>query len=44
VEFSNIVNKFGNKDCFTNTSTGEKASFTALNKRGNKVNNFNTGF
>ena len=39
----NIVNQFHHVDGFTNTSTTEEPDFTALCKRTNQVNDFNTG-
>ena len=41
VEFSNVVNKLGDKNGLTDTRTSKQASFTALNQRSNQVNNLN---
>src|SRR5690606_32692639 len=44
VEFCNVINKLGNKDGLTNTSTSEETSFTTLYNRGDEVNRLNTSF
>merc|ERR1711988_1608768 len=44
MSFSNIVNKFHNKNCFTDTCTTKQTNFTSATIRCQKIDNFDPSF
>jgi len=43
MSFGNVIDKFLNKDSFSDSGSSEETNFSSSGIRGQKIDNFNTG-